>query len=94
MSGMQRARAPQLQLYPERPDPKPGKLDGLLHFAEAMVIAPLARRRGRRLFRIVPRVRALAAGLETLPLPALRARVRDAAIGVRRPCFQADAADA
>ncbi|MBK8083176.1 MAG: prepilin peptidase [Devosia sp.] len=89
---VERPRAPQLRLYPERPDPRPGKLDGVLHAIEAAIVAPLARRRGRDLFRIVPRVRTRAAELTETPLPMLQQLVRASAIDVRRSDFKDEVA--
>ncbi len=92
MSGAARLAAPRLELYPERVDPKEGKFDAVLHRVEAAIIAQLARRRGRNLFRIVAPVRALAPALEAVPMPELLARARAAAIRVRRSRFSDESA--
>jgi len=87
-----RRRAPALQLYPERPDQKEGKLDTVLHAIEAQVVAPLAKRRGQKLFRLVPMVHAIAPTLLDMPMPELVAAARAAAIEVRRSDFKDQAA--
>ena len=92
MSGQARRRAPALQLYPERPDPKEGKLDVALHAIEAQVVAPLAKRRGQKLFRLLPMVHAIAPSLLEMTLPELVAAAREAAIEVRRSDFKDEAA--
>ncbi len=92
MSGQARRRAPALQLYPERPDKKEGKLDAALHAVEAQIVAPLARHRGQKLFRLIPMVHAIAPGLLDMPMPGLVAGAREAAIDIRRSDFKDKAA--
>jgi preprotein translocase subunit SecA len=77
-----------LRLYPERHWPKEGKLDGALLSAEAAIVAPLAKRRGRGLFRIVAPVHAASAGLGEHSLEQLVAAAREAATDVRRTDFR------
>lgn len=88
MSGQARRRAPALQLYPERPDNKEGKFDAVLHAIEARFVAPLAKRRGQKLFRLLPMVHAVAPALLDMPMPELVAGARDAAIDIRRSDFK------
>lgn len=73
-----------LALYPERPDPRPGKLDDAVQGLEGRFMAATSRWRARGLFGIVPIVRAETPAAERLATPDLIAETRRAAILVRR----------
>lgn len=88
LSAPARRRTTALQLYPERRDKKDGKLDAAFHAIKARLVALLAARRARRLFRLLPLVHAIAPALSAIPMAEVVAGARAAAISVRRSDFK------